>query len=126
VRILRKIEREPTEAPQTSAAIRALERARRNRGKSLLEQSRAEFKEQKRKQREATLEQKRAKAELAEANAKSAVLQSITNELPEQNGVPLLDANQNTKPRKKSNEADSPFANRKPITEVLHDIYDGK
>ncbi len=40
VRILRKIEREPAEAPQTSAAIRALERARRNRGKTILENSR--------------------------------------------------------------------------------------
>ena len=37
---LRKIEREPAEAPQTSAAVRALERARRNRGKTLLEESR--------------------------------------------------------------------------------------
>lgn len=40
VRILRKIEREPSEAPQTSAAIRALERARRNRSAVLLEESR--------------------------------------------------------------------------------------
>lgn len=40
VRILRKIEREPAEAPQTSAAIRALERSRRNRGKVMLDESR--------------------------------------------------------------------------------------
>lgn len=129
VKILRKIEREPNEAPQTSAAIRALERARRNRGKSLLEQSRTEFKEQKRKQREATLEQKKRKAELAETNAKSPMLQSITSdavEMHEQNNVPLLDMNQNGKSRKKSKDADAPFANRKPITEVLHDIYDNK
>jgi hypothetical protein len=50
VRVLRKIEREPTEAPQTSAAIRALERARRNRGRTLLEQSRAALKELEKKQ----------------------------------------------------------------------------
>ena len=42
VRILRKIEREPAEAPLTSAAIRALERARKNRGHILLEESRRE------------------------------------------------------------------------------------
>ncbi len=125
VKILRKIEREPTEAPQTSAAIRALERARRNRGKSLLEESRKEFKEQKRRQREATLDQKRAKAELAEANAKNAVMQSITNDVPEEIHVPLLKTKPNGKP-KKSKDSDSPFANRKPITEVLHDIYDNK
>ncbi len=124
VRILRKIERESSEAPQTSAAIRALERARRNRGKALLEQSRAEFKEQKRRQREATLEQKKHRAELAEANAKSVVMQSVTHELAAENGKPLSEAN--GKPRKKSKETDSPFANRKPITEVLHDIYDNK
>ncbi len=40
VRVLRKIEREPAEAPQTSAAVRALERARRNRASILLEESR--------------------------------------------------------------------------------------
>lgn len=125
VKILRKIEREPTEAPQASAAIRALERARRNRGKSLLEDSRTQFKEQKRKQREATLDQKRAKAELAETNAKSAVLQSITTDLPEENFVRQAETKPNGKP-KKSKESDSPFANRKPITEVLHDIYDTK
>ncbi len=42
VQMLRKIERAPAEAPLTSSAIRALERARKNRGKALLEQCRAE------------------------------------------------------------------------------------
>jgi len=36
VKVLRKIEREPAEAPLTSTAVRSLERARRIRGKSLL------------------------------------------------------------------------------------------
>ena len=129
VRILRKIEREPSEAPQTSGAIRALERARRNRGKALLEQSRLEFKEQKKQQREATLEQKK---ELAKSNAKSLVMQSVTNEAfesNEQNDFALINANlnqtSNGKSHKKSKDSENPFANRKPITEVLHDIYDG-
>ncbi|MCS6873284.1 MAG: hypothetical protein N2Z23_06190 [Pyrinomonadaceae bacterium] len=39
-KILRKIENEPTEAPLTSAAVRALERARRHRGLKMLEESR--------------------------------------------------------------------------------------
>ncbi|HQU84364.1 MAG TPA: hypothetical protein PKY59_14605, partial [Pyrinomonadaceae bacterium] len=46
VKVLRKIEREPAEAPLTSTAIRALERARRNRGKSLLNESRQVLQEQ--------------------------------------------------------------------------------
>jgi hypothetical protein len=45
VRILRKLEREPQEAPQTMAAIRALERARRNRSAPMLEDTRKKLKE---------------------------------------------------------------------------------
>lgn len=40
VHILRKLEREPTEAPQTMAAIRSLDRARRHRAAELLAHSR--------------------------------------------------------------------------------------
>lgn len=40
VHILRKLEREPAEAPQTMAAIRSLDRARRHRAASLLADSR--------------------------------------------------------------------------------------
>jgi hypothetical protein len=40
VHILRKLEREPAEAPQTMAAIRSLERVRRNRASSMLAASR--------------------------------------------------------------------------------------
>lgn len=41
VEVLRRIEREPNEAPQTTAAIRGLERARRARAAAMLEESRA-------------------------------------------------------------------------------------
>jgi hypothetical protein len=41
VEVLRRIEREPAEAPQTMAAIRSLERARRTRAAAMLEESRA-------------------------------------------------------------------------------------
>jgi hypothetical protein len=41
VEVLRRVEREPTEAPQTMAAIRSLERARRTRAAAMLEESRA-------------------------------------------------------------------------------------
>ena len=143
VKVLRKIEREPAEAPQTSAAVRALERARRNRGKVLLENSRVELKELNRKKREATLEQKRHKAELAEANGRheSVVLQTTVEKIKEpapQNGRSLFDTSSETQStngedksekngkENKSNSKEDLFANRKPISEVLHDIYDRK
>jgi hypothetical protein len=139
VKILRKIEREPTEAPQTSAAIRALERARRNRAKALLENSRTELKEINRKKREATLEQKKRKAELAEANGESMVSKMISNKNGadsfEQKDQPLFETahfqheEKDKSPKEKNGKKESdnnPFANRKPITEVLHDIYDGR
>lgn len=133
VKILRRIEREPAEAPQTSAAIRALERARRNRGKILLENSRVALKELNRKKREATLELKKQKNELAEAKVETALLQSVTSTAVENAGqkdIPLTEArdrqNGKDKPGKKETHSEDLFANRKPISEVLHDIYDSK
>src|ERR671932_2571411 len=41
VEVLRRIEREPAEAPQTMAAIRSLERARRSRAAAMLDEARA-------------------------------------------------------------------------------------
>jgi nitrogen fixation-related uncharacterized protein len=41
VEVLRRVEREPTEAPQTMAAIRGLERARRSRAAAMLDDARA-------------------------------------------------------------------------------------
>ena len=139
VKILRKIEREPAEAPQTSAAIRALERARRNRAKTLLDNSRVELKELNRKKREASLEQKKRKAEIAETNSEDAVSKMITNNTNadrfEQKDRPLFETTQfqyeeeeknANKKNGKEQPDENPFSNRKPITEVLHDIYDNR
>lgn len=150
-KILRKIEREPAEAPQTSAAVRALERARRNRARTLLEESRAALKELNKKKRETIAENKQKKAELAAAN-----------QAPETNGETILlstvaekqkknfqeKQSEQTKPASETAEkihvrrsvTDEPapnenggsqkeqnnelFNQRKPISEVLHDIYD--
>ncbi len=140
-KVLRKIEREPAEAPQTSAAVRALERARRNRSKILLENSRVELKELNRKKREARLEQKPYKAELTENRNNGANVVSRTNiekqsRIAPENGRSLFDtttepqvtrSEQNGKEKeKKSDSKEDLFANRKPISEVLHDIYDRK
>ena len=43
VEVLRRVEREPTEAPQTMAAIRGLERARRARAAAMLDEARAQL-----------------------------------------------------------------------------------
>lgn len=134
VKVLRKIESEPAEAPKTSAAIRALERARRNRGKFLLENSRVELKELNRKKRQVALEQKKQK-ELAEQNGNSITLQNNSDEPAEnnvQNVKSFMDTNnlakqnaenKNGKEKHKKSK-DELFADRKPISEVLHDIYD--
>lgn len=135
VKILRKIEREPNEAPQTSAAIRALERARRNRGKAMLDASRIELENINLKKRETLSESVETKNEYRE---------SIIDERPDgaeisdgsnnQNARSLFSENNSPRPRrtsttrrprsKKPNSSDGPFPDRKPITEVLHDIYD--
>ncbi|MBA2379690.1 MAG: hypothetical protein H0V76_08965 [Blastocatellia bacterium] len=128
VKILRKIEREPADAPLTSAAIRALERARRLRGKALLEESRTKFATETPVQQledadhgdaaEIDIERlvdrvdREAKVDFSE-NGRERV--SITQNEPQK---------KNGKPRSNRKDDDDPFGERKPISEVLHDIYD--
>ena len=138
VRLLRKIEREPAESPQTSSAVRALERARRNRAKSLLENSRDAIRAAEFKKVEVELERRNQK-ELAEQNQPnqfvSIVSESVQKEIEHQKQKQISDEqtaeSQNgnapkkeKRKREKSNE--DAFGNRKPISEVLHDIYDSK
>ena len=157
VKILRKIEREPAEAPQTSAAVRALERARRNRGKAMLEESRVKAAELKQQKRDIALEQnhrrKLAAAEISENHgAPVSVTAEEKPEISENAEIPaipdtiapwhflsreenptLTNENRERSPESsagdksgKKKSVEDPFANRKPITEVLHDIYDRK
>ena len=139
-KILRKIEREPAEAPQTSAAIRALERARRNRGKTLLENSREGLKQLNGKKQQAMTEQKKQIEKLAEINAETGIPQSIVPRSivdepptkPDQNGRAFAEANRvqpkngKTEHKEKNGHSADPFASRQSISEVLHDIYDKK
>ncbi len=136
VKILRKIEREPAEAPQTSAAIRALERARRNRGKALLETSRSELLLLTDKKQQAMNAQKKQIEELAEINAETDLPKSIfdeTTKKADQNGRRLFDSpdasadnGAKNQTNKKSKSKEDAFANRQSISEVLRDIYDQK
>lgn len=127
VKILRKIEREPADAPLTSAAVRALERARKVRGKTLLEQSRTEF---------ATGEPFTANGHAALSDGEHRHHADEAPQPTRENLIPIpttieaafsqpanLDSNgKKAKPKKGSKEEE--YANRKPITDVLHDIYD--
>jgi len=126
VRILRKIEREPAEAPLTSAAVRALERSRKNRGRSLLEDSRQQIEEAKRREEVSFEKGLSAGASITDDPAAENV-----NGRPngnENRDRPLLDRMQKAAERKEENAGkkhdEDPFTHRKPITEVLHDIYD--
>jgi hypothetical protein len=123
VRVLRKIEREPTEAPLTSAAVRALERARKLRAKSLLEESRQQF---------AAIPVVVEAAKSLEADNRGYdydttggrnrdVSYSVVEDLHSE-----TDRGSNGQPQKQKDgqaKAD-PFVDRQSISEVLHDIYD--
>lgn len=115
VRVLRKIERDPGDAPLTSAAVRALERARKLRGRTILEESRAK----------AAAAQK-ARPEPAERKEPLPIAASATAGLKPSNGhaasTPARPVPAAPQPRARKTEED--FADRKPISEVLHDIYD--
>ena len=128
VKVLRKIEREPAEAPMTSAAVRSLERARRLRGKSLLEESRAKMEQPVEAQAPTLLNgekpaEEREKTNGHLANDRGPVSVVDDHETEPSNRVNTTEANAN-KRRSRSKEPNDRFSNRKPISEVLHDIYD--
>lgn len=126
VKILRKIEREPADAPLTSAAVRALERARKLRGRALLEDSRQKF-----SAIPATAAETRQVYELEShprtehgRSPRSGFMESGSGNgsQAEESGEDRAD---HIRPAKKSGrDKTDPFGDRKPISEVLHDIYD--
>ena len=97
VEVLRRVEREPTEAPQTMAAIRGLERARRSRASAMLEDARARLHAS--AQRQGSL----AQGQTAQQRA-------------EERGLHTL-------PGARAPQAPAPPAPA-PIAEVLRDLYD--
>ena len=115
VRILRKIERSPAEAPQTSAAVRSLERLRKTRTRSLLEKNRAIIDIEKSTQdTDAPLELTPVEDQTQDVRAAGAYVTSVDNN---------VNANGKGEPRDNQN---GEFSERKTISEVLHDIYDDK
>jgi len=125
VRILRKVEREPTEAPLTSRAVRALERARRNRAKALLENSREMLK------LAAKVEVKQVPAPQPPVQEHGLLDRPLVEEAAngkehsgERTPVSFNEPKSKGKPHENDGSHDGPFADRKSISEVLHDIYD--
>lgn len=100
VHVLRRLEREPAEAPQTMAAIRSLDRIRRTRAAMMLEESR-----------------QRAEAKVASIESKS----SVTNE----HATPVA-VNRLTGSRAPSLTPSQPATPRTPapIADVLRDVYE--
>ncbi len=127
VRILRKIERAPGEAPLTSAAVRSLERARKNKGRDLLAASRAEIEINESE----TPAEKAIPASIVD-NADSRHSETHftddsneTNEIPEsERGITYRFADFARSKKSRKVKAEEVNAERKTISEVLHDIYD--
>ncbi len=130
VRILRKIEREPAEAPQTSAAVRSLERLRKNKGGTLLEQSRTQLQR----------DQHRDPAELnGNGHQQYVSFRDDEHEIVEnidgardghggsvQRMAKKGDSGVPPTPSAYDAAGNAGLAGRKPISEVLQDIYDEK
>ena len=126
VRVLRKIERDPADAPMTSSAVRALERARKIRGKAMLEESRVKF---------------ASGPEVVECRQELTGLESVvdsvsvagSNGVMPQNVVKITAKNdkeaatQSQKARsvkRRSGGESGDYEDRQSISELLHDIYD--
>lgn len=118
VRLLRRIEREPAESPLTSAAVRSLERIRTNRGPAMLASSREHA-------------NRPTQAELHDGGDHPFSRESVVENDDFQQHETAADRSVEPKPsviRTKGTNTEAPIAvtHRKPITEVLHDIYDKK
>ena len=120
VRMLRKIERSPAEAPLTSSAIRSLERARKNRGAKLLELSRSALTTQviPLPQSEQKLE---SVVDVGDDGYESGVGMGVEEARQPMRPV-AASFMRSAKPRSSNVETST---DRKTISEVLHDIYDG-
>ena len=126
VKVLRKIEREPADAPLTSAAVRALERARKIRAKSILEDSRQKF---------SAIPEPAAHepAQIESANEANGYAYNANENAPHVPPATSITEQPPAPPRpngmirglkKRKTEKADRFSDRKPISEVLHDIYD--
>lgn len=120
VRLLRRIERAPAESPLTSAAVRSLERARKNRGAEMLELSRSQVTANV-PQLEAVGEHEAPAEASIEHEAVPTGPEHFEDEATEEKVISyrFADNAHRKKPRKAAEKSE-----RQTISEVLHDIYD--
>lgn len=124
VRMLRKIERAPAEAPLTSAAVRSLERTRKNKGKELLEYSRSQFADTARQlppieQKLESVVDMASYRETEDAEFAAPAVFDENGEAPREKPLRFVSS-----VGQKSEKNTSSMPDRKSISEVLHDIYD--
>jgi hypothetical protein len=122
VSVLRKIEREPSEAPLTSAAVRSLERARKLKTDSLLEQSRTVLAQTEKPRAEDVA--RNGKPQLAEPSDKNGFAAILVSNAENERREEKRAESTEPAPKRKTEKERRLDPSRKPITEVLHDIYD--
>lgn len=122
VRLLRRIERAPAESPLTSAAVRSLERARKNRGQAMLEHSRSQSTTG--EQQLLSAEPENEHPEPHETMRQGSVTEHATDHAAEDGkGITYRFADF-AKPAKNKKSISQKGTDRQTISEVLHDIYD--
>ncbi len=122
VRLLRRIERAPAESPLTSAAVRSLERARKNRGQAMLEHSRSQSTTG--EQQLLSAEPENEHPEPHETMRHASVTEHATDHAAEDGkGITYRFADF-AKPAKNKKSISQKGTDRQTISEVLHDIYD--
>ena len=124
VRILRKIERSPAEAPLTSTAVRSLERARKNKARDLLTLSRERLVNE-----DGLLNDQNASGvsenREEQANFGRFINDSNAQTAPEsERGMTYRFADFARSKKSRKTKTEEINAQRKTISEVLHDIYD--
>jgi len=126
VKVLRKIEREPADAPLTSAAVRALERTRRLRGRVLLEESRTKFANGvPSPSNQYILDTPPPAPEDDERMPVFVTEENGLGQEPDRTLDPTINGTRSSENRTRSRKTRTErFSERKPISEVLHDIYD--
>jgi len=124
VRVLRKIERAPAEAPLTSAAIRSLERARKNRTHDMLEVSRMQVGETASElEKEQNTRKIGAKMKSVADASNDHDDDALTN-AREVDAIEISFTDNAKEENAKARGAKSRRTDRQTISEVLHDIYD--
>ena len=131
VRMLRKIERAPAEAPLTASAVRSLERLRKNRGKQLLDYSSSQIagnlpllpNHEQRPESVVDAVSFQESDDVTEYGA--AGVQGDSPSSGEMSSGIVGRNDQSTPEKGKDKRSNRSSADRKTISEVLHDIYDG-